>query len=88
MATLEIPMNIRTAAPSALPRQDWRPLIRALTDAAPDTWLCIPIADLPGATHMHRQINVHGAVRRNALHVQTRIEGESLFVCRIEKRSK
>jgi hypothetical protein len=78
-------MNIRTAAPSASPRQDWSPLIQALTAAAPNTWLCIHLADLPGATPMHRQINVHGAARRNALHVQTRIEGESLFVCRVEK---
>jgi hypothetical protein len=85
MATLEIAMNIRIAAPSASPRQDWSPLIQALTAAAPGTWLCIPIADLPGATHVYRQISVHGAARRNALHVQTRIEGESLFVARIEK---
>lgn len=77
-------MKITAEAPTTS-RRSWSPLIQALTASEPGAWLCLPLADVPGATITHKQVNVHCAARRNALLVRTRVEGESLFVHRLEK---
>jgi hypothetical protein len=83
-------MNI-TAAPSTFPdrtRHNWSPLIDILNAASVGTWFCMPLVDLPGASTAQKQVNVHGAARRNNLVVQTRIEAESLFVSRLAEKTK
>ncbi|HEY3987968.1 MAG TPA: hypothetical protein VGM02_01635 [Acidobacteriaceae bacterium] len=73
-------MKITPAVPtSARQPHDWTPLIETLT-AHPDTWFNVPLTDLPGASNHQKQVNVHGAGRRNNLSVQTRVEAEFLFV--------
>jgi hypothetical protein len=84
-------MNITAAAPSTFPyriRHNWSSLINILNAASVGEWFRVPLVDLPGASTAQKQVNVHGAARRNNLVVQTRIEAESLFVSRLAEKAK
>jgi hypothetical protein len=78
-------MKIGTATPTKTrTRLDWKPLVNAVSTAAPNTWLSLLLADLPGTSSAQKQTHVHNAMSRNNLQCRTQTEEDVLFVQRVE----
>jgi hypothetical protein len=74
-------MKIGTAAPSKIrTRHNWTPLVNAVLNAAPKTWVNVPLSDLPGADNAQKQSHVHAAMSRNEIRCRTQTEGGVLFI--------
>lgn len=83
-------MTITTAAPAIVldrkvrkpnhPRHNWQPLVAALRNVEPGTWLSIPLIGLPGHTTPRKQIVVLSVGTRYFGSAQTQTANTDLFL--------
>jgi hypothetical protein len=62
------------------PRHNWQPLVDALRNVEPGTWLSIPLIELPSDTVTSKQIAVLSVGTRHFGSAQTQTDKTHLFV--------